>query len=95
MDQLNVRNVDERLWLAVKERAHQNGQPLGAFVNRILADWLHEHPASVPPDAHERASRMQGMLADIPSDRSLVGSLRELREVDRRREERLSAHLAD
>ena len=90
MQQLNVRNVNDELWRAVKESAQASGRPVGELLNDILAEWLIRRTSGPPPDAAERAQRSRGILRHlVDPKRTGLEELRELRELDRQREDAL------
>jgi plasmid stability protein len=88
MNQLNIRNVDERLWCQVKARAAAANQPVGELLNRILEEWLDSQNNKPPADALERARKARGILADLAPGVSFVEELFKMRREDVEKEER-------
>jgi hypothetical protein len=87
VDQLNVRNVDERVWRRVRQEAARQGVPCGRLLNRILWMWAAGLDALSAEDRAARAARANGIFKDVAPGRSLVDELIADRREEARREE--------
>ena len=75
MDQLNVRNVDARLWRRVREEATLRRVTSGELLNGILNEWADQLDAPPAADRRARAHAAMGMFRGVAPGRSLVDEL--------------------